>query len=159
MAGVQMISVLAVLRRLRALRELDLIDPSELVDWASEQLADYPSLLPLAVLPRHVSSEEVGHAADRILQEAGEPPMSPDRAGRLLALEVVGEISDGLLGPIEGARQLWALARRAPGTEPVLRPFIGLASEWEDAPEFQSDYEADIIAEARSLLASRVPDE
>ena len=159
MAGFQVTSVLPVLRRLRALRELDLIDPSELVDWASEQLAGYPSLLSLAALSRHASSEEVGDEADRILQAAGDPPMSRDRAGHLLALEVAGEISDGLLAPIEGARRLWALSRRAPGSEPMLRPFIGLASEWEDAPEFQSDYEADIIAEASNLLARRVPDE
>lgn len=34
-----------------------------------------------------------------------------------------------------------------------LRPFIGLASEWEDHDARRPEYEADIVAAAKELLA------
>lgn len=141
------------LRRLRALRTLDLIRASEIVDWAAEHLVFNQGLLGLAALSSDASSADVDREADLVLVGAGERALSITGAARLLALEAVVEIAEGLVEPVVGARRLWALARRAPGIEPDLRPFIGLASEWEDAPEFRFDYEADIVAEATKFLA------
>lgn len=145
-------STLSALRRLHALRTLDLIDASEVVDWAAEQLVMSPDLISVASLSRKASSEDVDNETEGVLLGAGDPPMSTFRAGQLLALEVAAEIADGSSEPIVGARRLWALARRVPDIEPELRPFIGFASEWEDAPKFRSDYEADIVAEATRLI-------
>jgi hypothetical protein len=37
---------------------------------------------------------------------------------------------------------------------PLVRTFVGLASEWEDDPARRSEYEAEIVAVAKALVES-----
>lgn len=83
----------------------------------------------------------------------GEPV--PDDLGAALgvASDTAREIVAGTTTPVAGARTLWRLARRVPDVEPELRPFVALASEWEDDGVNQLSYDKDIVEAARRLLA------
>jgi hypothetical protein len=67
---------------------------------------------------------------------------------------VVGTAQDILhdrRAPYEAARELWRLRNEVAQIEEALRPFVGLASEWEDTPDHRSDYEQDIRLAAESV--------
>lgn len=106
--------VLAELRRLWALRKLGFVAASDVVLWAAERVATDDELTALACLPNDASSEEIDDVVQRSLQEAGDPPISDEAAARLIAVEILERIVDGLVAPVEGARQLWTLARKVP---------------------------------------------
>lgn len=75
-----------------------------------------------------------------------------------VASEAAGQILEGTITPVVGARTLWRLARRVPDVEPELRPFVALASEWEDDEVNRSAYEKDIVEAARRLVAGLEPE-
>jgi hypothetical protein len=94
---------------------------------------------------------EVGPLFRRALDELGVGV--PDRAVavRRLARDFARRIVSGELPPYDGAWAIWHELAWEPETGDTLLPFIGLASEWEDRPEFRREYEADILREARTL--------
>ena len=97
---------------------------------------------------------DVSNAIDAEARLLGIPPMDDLIAVRLVTLSVADKIVSGDLHPYIGARLLWTrVATEGPAAEPALRPFIGLASEWEDGSEHRSEYEALIVEEAQSARA------
>ena len=77
-------------------------------------------------------------------------------AGLIAAEDVARRLERGEVTPIEAARRIWRITRIAPAAEPLLRPFVGFASEWEDDPEHRSYYEVEICSAAQRL-ATRDP--
>jgi hypothetical protein len=67
------------------------------------------------------------------------------------ALERANEVLQGTRAPYEGARELWRLSNDLSELVDALRPFAGLASEWEDNPAHRSEYENDIRIEAETF--------
>lgn len=99
-------------------------------------------------------TEDLSSVIDGALIEREVEPPDDLRAGRLVARDIAQAIDTEELDPYPGARRLWQLARNVPELEPALWSFIGLASEWEDAPECRRELEGDIRREARELLTS-----
>lgn len=83
----------------------------------------------------------------------GEPVPDDLDAALGVASDAAGEILAGTIAPVAGARTLWRLARRVPDVESFLRPFVALASEWEDDEVNRLAYDNDIVEAARRLLA------
>ena len=78
--------------------------------------------------------------------------LSHSEAGRILAQQIAIQITSGEVLPYQGARTIWtSIVQREPDLEKELRPFIGLASEWEDDPASRESYEHQIRDEAREL--------
>ena len=73
------------------------------------------------------------------------------------AVAIANEILQGKTDPYPGAKQLWLLCTELAALEEELRPFVGLASEWEDVPAQREAYERDIIAAADRFRAHRGP--
>jgi hypothetical protein len=73
------------------------------------------------------------------------------------AVAIANEIIQGETDPYPGAKQLWLLRTELAALEEDLRPFAGLASEWEDAPAQREATERDIIASADRFRAHRGP--
>jgi hypothetical protein len=113
---------------------------------------DSPALRELAGLSR----DDVRSARDLFITamaELGVQMPSPEAGARERVRFWAAEMLVGTLTPYEGSRLIWWN-----GWEPLerpddLTPFVGLASEWEDDPEHRTEYEHDMLAEARSLLA------
>ena len=124
---------------------------------ALERGLDSPTLRELAGLSR----KDVREAHDLFLiaiAEVGLEMPPPSEAARELARQWAFEMLAGTLTPYEGSRLIWhnswdTLDRQQEGQADDLVPFIGLASEWEDDPEHRAEYEQDMLAEARALLA------
>lgn len=137
---------------LRAMRALDLIDPREVIGWATRMLErglSEPALAGLAASSE--DSSEVAGALEGLAEDLGLSPITERVAGIAAASEVARRMNEGLLEPIDAARQVWRIARLAPAAEPDLRPFIGLASEWDDDPEHRAFYEEEIRSLAVNL--------
>ena len=97
---------------------------------------------------------EIGPLFERALSELGVGV--PDRATAVqrLARDYACRIVSSHLSPYEGAKSIcWELAYEPEAGDSLL-PFIGLASEWEDCPEYRPEYEADIIQAAHELAGS-----
>jgi hypothetical protein len=71
------------------------------------------------------------------------------------ATAIVNEILQGDIDPYPGAKQLWLMHTELSALTAELRPFVRLASEWEDAPAQREFYEGDIIAAADAFRARR----
>ena len=119
---------------IRALRYLDLVEPSAAVAWARGQTTG-------------------GEAAKGLVDLAGLSDMRGDDVDAHVSGEQAArELTCGAGAPIEAARRIWRIARLlAPSVEPRLRVFIGLASEWEDDPDNRASYEEEIRSEALCL--------
>ncbi|MHC6219220.1 hypothetical protein [Arthrobacter sp. MMS24-S77] len=139
---------------------MDLVGRSEVVAWAERKVAageQEPLILELAAL----SSAEYDQADDLVTALArslGCGELSEYRAAMLAAAYVARRLLEGHLEPIEAARRIWRIAAEAPESARELRPFIGLASEWDDDPEARSYYEEEIRSRALALQNwARVP--
>jgi hypothetical protein len=140
--------------RLAAAFRLGLASPAEVVDWAMARLAECADdrLVRLANLsaPRDA---EVQEELDELLVRLGHGPVDDLRAAAVVARAVAQDIVNARIPPQDGSRLLWwRVARKVPQVEPGLRPFIGLASEWEDDPDARADYERDMLTQAQALL-------
>jgi len=138
---------------LRALRYLDLIAPSVVVGWAQGRAIGGDSRRRVAALGElsEVRREDVDAHLMALADEIGLEPLTERLAGVAAAEEAAHELTRGVVRPIEAARRIWLIARRAPSAEPQLRVFIGLASEWEDDAENRASYEEEIRSEALHL--------
>ncbi len=94
----------------------------------------------------------VGPMFERALFELGIRIPSRNEASRFLACEYAKQIVQGKIAPYEGAYRIWWELANEPGAEPSLLSFVGLASEWEDAPAHRLYYDAEIVEEARNLI-------
>lgn len=73
-------------------------------------------------------------------------------------LAVARDIAFDRVQPYRGAAAIWArMAEEDEGYPEMLRVFVGLASEWQEHPEYRLALEADIRQEARLLIASAGP--
>ena len=140
------------------MRALDLIDPRDVVGWAVrmvEQGANERALVSLAGLSAE-DTTQLDAELDALVRDLGFDALTEHAAGMISACEVARELNEGLLQPIEAARQIWRIARRAPAVEADLQVFVGLASEWDDDPEHRDLYEEEIRALALNLDKGRL---
>lgn len=135
---------------LAALRALDMADPIEAVRWAEELVqngASDPVLLDLSALSESDLAE-----GDRLLTalagQSGIGELNELQTGMLAASDIARQLNQGMLEPIDAARAIWKVALRAPASEPSLRAYIGLASEWDDDPEHRDVYDEEIRSRA-----------
>jgi hypothetical protein len=70
-----------------------------------------------------------------------------------LARGIAGDIVAGRLSPFDGARQIWVNLATVSEARDELLGFVGLASEWQDSPEYRDDYDAEIVKEAQAFLS------
>lgn len=94
---------------------------------------------------------------ERALSELGIPIPPPDRASLILARQHARRIVAGETTPYDGARRIWFEIANTKGADRSLLTFVGLASEWEDSPDYRTQYEADILDEARRLAYGEDP--
>lgn len=136
-----------------ARRNLDLVDRGQVVAWAEREVAagEQDSLVwELAAL----SSAEYDKVDDLVVALAhsvGYSELSEYRAAMFSAAHVAQRLGEGRMEPIEAARSIWRIAVQVPESERDLRPFIGLASEWDDDQESRSYYEEEIRSRALAL--------
>lgn len=96
---------------------------------------------------------EVGPIFKKALAELNIAIPPRAQAILILARDYARQIVMQELSPYEGARRIWWELANEPDADQSLLDFVGLASEWEDAPQYRVDYDADIVEEARRLLA------
>ena len=79
-------------------------------------------------------------------------------ARRALVAEIVAmanSIIQGEMDPYRGAKLLWELHMTLEHVTKDLLDFVGLASEWEDAPDHRDAIEREIVVTADRLRAKR----
>ena len=143
-------------QQIAASERLDLISPEQVVDWASQWVAEIDStaLLSLASLEKPANRVDVRELVVTLLQELRLDPVDDQQAGLKVARQVAQQIIDGSVSPVEGAKRIWwDVSRRVPLIEEWLRPFGGLASEWEDNVALRQEYEVDIVEAAQRLVS------
>jgi hypothetical protein len=138
---------------IRALRHLDIVDPREVVTWATERLAvgdDQVALLDLALVT-DVRAYEVDALVTALAAEIGLEPLT-DRAARRTAAELVAhELLRDEITPIAAAQRIWRLAGEVSSAEPDLVDFVVMASEWDNV-HLRAGLEQDIRASAAHLV-------
>lgn len=128
--------------------------PEDLPDLATAAMVnglDSPSLRQLA----GTSRRDYQDARDLFLSavdELGITQPTPDLARWHLVRHWATEMVEGRLSAIKGSRLIWWEAWEHLGRPDSLTAFVGLASEWEDDEVHRSQYEADMLDEARRLL-------
>lgn len=135
-----------------ALTSVGLIGPDDVSAWAEEELAAgnvTDLLVDLAAL-RGGGADDIDAKMRAISSVNDDEGLGELEMGRLAARDVAMGLTKGEFSSIDAARMLWRVARSAPLVEPELRPFIGLASEWDDDPSNRELYEEEI----RSLAAA-----
>ena len=112
---------------------------------------DSPSLRQLAGASEY-DTEEAHRLFGKAIQELGLPiPQAPE-GGLTLARDIAREVVSGAIAPYEGAKRIWdQIYTRLPELK-QLKPFVGLASEYEDDLEHRDGYLRQIIEEAKSLI-------
>lgn len=115
---------------------------------------DSPSLRELAGTPER-AHEDARDLFITACHELGIAIPTPDQARWSLAYEWAQAIVAGELTPIDGARRIWWQAWEHLGRPNDLTPFVAFASEWEDDPDHQVEYDDDIRREAARLVAQR----
>lgn len=135
-----------------ALRALDLVDRAEVVAWATERLENIGDMrfAELAGLSP-IDLDRVDPQLSVLLAALGGVQPTEFQRGMLAAAHVARQLRCGVLQPIDAARALWSIARRAPASEPHLRVFVGLASEWDDDRDHRGEYEKEIRSAALAL--------
>jgi hypothetical protein len=128
----------------------------ELPDLAAEALVrglDTPSLRQLAGTP----SNEVRDARDFFLQaveELGWRKPADESARETLVRHWAEQMLAGTLTPYEASRLIWKKASWQLPEEAGLMVFVGLASEWDDHPEYRSDLEVQMLEEPLRIVES-----
>jgi hypothetical protein len=147
--------LLASLQLIAALRRLDLVSVEQLRVWANDVGALDSSSVSAAVARLSFTNPvDVDRELTAILNDSGTEPMADSEAALAAAYLACERILDGTVTPIVGAMAIWRVARRVPVVEPVLRDFIGLASEWQDTMRFKGEYEADIREVAQTFVVA-----
>lgn len=135
-----------------------MVNPEDMPSFAADALEagfDGPALRRLAGLIKP-TSRDIGTLLDEVLDEIGEIKVRSKEQGIFkLAKTVAQAIVDGQIDPFQGAERLshYAMEARYPAE---LVEFYQLADEplWGDYARNRDAICADIIAEARKLIAS-----
>lgn len=85
--------------------------------------------------------------------DLGLAKLSDYQAAMLCASHVARQLGRGEREPIDAARAIWRIATQVPASQVDLRPFIGLASEWDDDLDSRSHYDEEIRSRALSLAS------
>ena len=113
---------------------------------------DSPSLRQLAGTNEH-DTEEVHRLFAKAILELGLRVPPAAEAGLTLAQAIAKEVLAGVVTPYEGAKRIWdQVYTRLPELK-QLKPFVGLASEYEDDIEHRDDYSRQIFQKCESLAA------
>ena len=97
--------------------------------------------------------DEIRRLFEKSLRELGLSVPSQDEAGLVIAKSIAHDVLSGSVKPYDGAKRIWGLYAKNPNL-PGLRPFVGLASEYEDDPQNRGAYENEISKACRSLIES-----
>lgn len=146
-----------ILTRAALLLVLQEQSPETLPGLATDALVrgvDSPSLRQLAGTTER-AYRDARDLFKNACHELGIAIPTPDQARWTLAYEWAEAILTGELTPIEGARRIWWQAWEHLGRPDDLTPFVAFASEWEDDPDHQAEYDNDIRREAARLVAQR----
>jgi hypothetical protein len=135
---------------------LDKLTSEEALDAASAALdrGTYSESLGQLMFQKPVSSE-VGPLFKKAMAELGVPIPSRSEALLVVARAYARQIISGELSPYDGARRIWWEVASESDADQSLKSFVGLASEWEDVPQYRPQYEAEIVQEAHRLLGDR----
>jgi hypothetical protein len=126
----------------------------ELLDLAADALVrgiDTPALRQLAGTLR----TEVRDARDRFLravEELGWRRPADEAARRTLVRYWAEQMLAGKLTPYEASRLIWKKASWQLPQDADLMVFVGLASEWEDHPDYREDLEIQMLDEAQRII-------
>jgi hypothetical protein len=132
----------------RARRVLDLISPTEVVEWASNELAagrGEAELIELAASYDHSAAIVDGLLDDLLTRFQLETP-DERQAVLYVAYATAKDILDNRVAPAEGARQI-ARSDLGRTRDPIILGFIGLADDWDDG--LQTNWEGREDAQAR----------
>lgn len=147
-------SLLADAERTASYFLMGMRSPEQVIRWAAAAIdADSSPVLVELASTTEAREAEVRQVLSRLVVDLGGAPIDDPRAALTITRETARKITDGTLAPYEGAELLWwKVAHRAPEIEPLLRGFIGLASEWEDDPVGRPRCEREIRDLAQALL-------
>ena len=113
---------------------------------------DSPALCQLAGA-HGADAESIRKLFRKSLGELGIPVPPPSQAGSAMARRVAGAIASGAVIPYDGARRIWwEIYARFPQLK-ELRPFVALASDYEDDEADRANYSRMIVEESKKLLA------
>ena len=133
---------------------LGLDSMSRLSEFAVDALVagfDSPALRELAACENPSFDEGIA-MLNRTLAEMGMVLPSKRDAVMRLARQASRDILRGVVGPYEGGKAIWQLARSVPEERlEQLDPFIYAASEWEDRPRDRPYFEQAILETAKEL--------
>jgi hypothetical protein len=131
--------------------------PSDAVPTAAaDALAagyDSPTLRQLASADPH-DRYEIERLLKKTLAELGIQMPAPPDAALSFAKRIAAKIVSGAISPYDGAKQIWGKAYTHFPQLTELRPFVGMASEYELDKQHRVQYSQDIIDESKKLLAS-----
>jgi hypothetical protein len=134
---------------------LGLIPSDELPELAQQAITDgldSPSLQLLAATGKN-DLEEVRDLFRKALSELKINMPSTADAGLILACEIAQEVVGGRIPPYQGAKRIWdEIYTRLPELK-QLKPFVGLASEYEDDVPHRDAYSHDIVEECKRLIS------
>jgi len=138
----------------QALWQIGKLPPERLPAIATQAFGmgfDGPALRELAGLQKP-SVGDLYDLFERALKELGCHSISMRDAGLIVAKHIAEEIVNGNIEPYEGARRIWWDIWDQNRELTELKVFVGLASGYEDEPNYQQDYVRDIVEEARRLI-------
>ncbi|WP_411698835.1 hypothetical protein [Conyzicola sp.] len=125
---------------IRARRVLDLVSPTEVIRWASNQLAGgrgEPGLVDLAATYDH-SADVVDRLLDQLLSASGLERPDEGRAALFVAYAIARDIVNNNVAASQGAHQI-AFLNRWQQDDPGIWGFVGLADDWDDVPHLDWD--------------------
>lgn len=132
---------------------LGLLASGELPEIATQALAsgkDSPALRQLAGADAD-DMGEVRRLFERTLHELGLAVPSQDEAGKVVTKSIARDVLNGSEQPYDGAKKMWRLYVQNPSLH-ELKPFVGLASEYEDDPQNRDGYLREIRKACQSLV-------
>lgn len=110
-----------------------------------------PSLRELAGLQVD-DSEVIRNLFLMSLEELGMKVPSITEAGLSTARRIANDILIGSVTPYEGAKNIWEDIYTKYPDLTRLKPFVGMASEYEDDEEHRKEYIEDIVKEAKKFV-------
>jgi hypothetical protein len=126
----------------------------DLPSFAVQALADgydSPTLFQLAGAEGS-DTEHLRRLFSRAITELGITLPSPMEAGLSTAESIAENVLKGKVEPYEGAKLIWDKVYTRFPELLQLRPFVGLASEYEDDEKHRAEYRCDILEECSMLL-------
>ena len=141
---------------------LRLMTPQEVVDWASEQVAegfDDTALVELAALwDDDADQTAVDSLLDRVLLDRGLALPDRQEAVKIELSVIAMDVIEGRLTPAVGVHRAWAITLSAGlDLDAKFIQLTALASEYDDDEENRIAIESEIVAVFRGLLISDPP--